>query len=50
MAESPLETVERLAYVDGQRRDATKKQIREHHYAQYTHRPQIDAISSRPVT
>lgn len=47
LKESTLERIERLAYVDTKRREALVAQLTHAHYAQYTHRPRIDAISSR---
>ena len=47
LSESKLEQVERLTYVDQQRREALKAQLQSAHYRQFTHAPQIDAISAR---
>ena len=45
--ESELERTERLAYVDGKRREAIVAHLQQQHFAQYTYRPQIDSISAR---
>ena len=45
--ESELERTERLAYVDAKRREALITQLAQQHYAQYTHKPQIDPISAQ---
>jgi len=42
-----MERTERLAYVDGQRREALMQQLQQQHYSQFKHRPEIDAISAR---
>ena len=47
LQESDLERTERLAYVDSKRKDAIIAQLQASHFAQYTHRPAIDAISAK---
>ena len=45
--ETPLDKVDRLTYVDAQRREGVRQQLQAEHYQRHTYKPQIDAISAR---